>query len=742
VAKRGKALTRKITRKRALSYDRMAPNKRGVTALSEVNGRGAYQQRYAKTRALLENSMPKMTKAETQMYKRQLRKGRSPAQAAATVRMLRKSPTMKRNASPTKRSSVRKKTSRSATKTKTTKRVMKPNLKKDGKRVLKGDYIAQQMRKGRSKKEAENDWKLASGVYKRAKKRKNTPRTYGKGKGKFRALKARVGDKSRYTYYAKSKKGNTRKIPDYALMGYESSAEVTRIKRYGTDKEQATLRRRMQKLLDQRIRASRKAERRALAGQSWFSPNASDETITFEEYTKMKKNRASKASKAKRKPRKKTTARKGRTTKAKFIAAQKRKGRSAAQAQAAWDISHGKHKSKGGGKKSTAKRKRKSTTKSRSKGPSRAPVKSGKKATPAQRKARIRNLKKGCTKVRQMKANGKGAYKSKTSFVRSMKSKGLSHAQAENAYKLAKRSSGRKGKPMKANAVGAMYREELKNSFKYGAIVTGSFVVHRALMNLADKHLLSKVEALGTESVAPFRKSLAGLLVAAVGIPLTVRALPRNAGVAAAGMAASALLELVITGLKQAGQQEIVEAVSSYPNAEGYAQYSGMGSYYEFSPHEVYGAPMGGMGEFYETSYIPGLEQAAAGMHGGMSDVQGGQMLSQAAAGLQQMYANPMGEYYAYGADGIGEYESVPNATSGFGAIDDGIAPNLHSAEQALDVAEAAAGIGGMVHQAAAGFGDLPLEQTVQPSIRAMDIPDMPGGSRAGILAGGDGIFG
>jgi len=57
-------------------------------------------------------------------------------------------------------------------------------------------------------------------------------------------------------------------------------------------------------------------------------------------------------------------------------------------------------------------------------------------------------------------------------------------------------------------------------------------------------------------------------------------------------------------------------------------------------------------------------------------------------------------------------------------------------------VAEAAAGIGGMVHQAAAGFGDLPLEQTVQPSIRAMDIPDMPGGSRAGILAGGDGIFG
>lgn len=733
-----------------MSYDRMSPNRRGVTALSEVNGRGAYARRYAKTRALLEEKTP-MTKSD--FLRRQKAKGRSPKQAQNDWRIRQAGAKFRKNPpSPTKRSSIRKPTSRSAKKTPTKRSVMKPNLKKGGQRVLKSDYIEERIAAGRSPKQAANDWRLASGAHKKAKARKGKRRTYGKGK--YTALKARVGDKSRYTYKYKTKKGNTRDIPDWALMNYKSAAEVTRIKRFGTDRERATLRRRQQKLLDQRVRASRKAERQALAGTSWFSPNG--DAIPFEELNKMKKNRATKASKA-RKSKKKTAAKKGPMTKAKYIAARKRKGRSAAQAEADWK-GRQRLRALARGKKTTTRKsstKRKSSAKKKSTAKKRTykrvgPPKSSRpkkktarrtKQTPAQRRASTRNLKKACTKVRTMKANGRGAYKSKDSFVRSMKAKGLSQAQAVNAYKLAKRSASGK---MKANAVGAAYKEELKNSFKYGAIVTGSFVVHRFLTNMADQHVLSRFEYLSTSKIAPFRKVISGLVVAGIGIPLSVRLMNRHAGVAAAGMAASALYELVITGLKQAGMQEAVEAIGAYPNAPGYAQYSGMGSYYEYSPHQVYGAPMGGMGEFYETAYIPGLEQAAAGMHGGMSGAAGGQMLTQAAAGLQQMYANPMGEYYAYGADGIGEYESVPNATSGFGAIDDGIMPNLHSAEQSLDVAEAAAGLGGgeMLAQAAAGFGDLPLQQTVQPSIRAMDIPDQPGGSRAGILAGGDGIFG
>jgi hypothetical protein len=214
--------------------------------------------------------------------------------------------------------------------------------------------------------------------------------------------------------------------------------------------------------------------------------------------------------------------------------------------------------------------------------------------------------------------------------------------------------------------------------------------------------------------------------------------------VAAAGMAASLLYEVILTGLKKAKQPMLLEAVSAYPDAQGYPQYSGMGmgSYYTYDTHQVYGG-QGGMGSYYETQYVPGLEQAAAGM--------GQDVLMQAAAGmgapqLTQMYANPMGEYYATGAEGIGEYESYAAESGGGGGyIDDGIMPNTHSAEQMLDAAEAMYGVGNydnMLSQAAAGFGDLPLEQIVTPQIRAMDIPDEPGGSRAGILQGNDGIFG
>ena len=78
MAAKRKALTRKITRKQATSYDRMAPNKRGVTALSEVNGRGAYAERYAQTRRMLSNKKGSaMTKAK--FIAAQKRRGRGPA---------------------------------------------------------------------------------------------------------------------------------------------------------------------------------------------------------------------------------------------------------------------------------------------------------------------------------------------------------------------------------------------------------------------------------------------------------------------------------------------------------------------------------------------------------------------------------------------------------------------------------------------------------------------------------------
>lgn len=730
--KKGKALVRKVSRKRALSYDRMEPNRRGVTALSEINGKDAYSKRYRQARALLRNG-GRMAKKERELYEKQLEKGRTPKQAAAFVRMQ----MAKNGASVTPRSAIRRPTSKSAKKRPKTRRVMRPNLRTaSGEKLTKAEYIQQRIDANRTPAQAEQDYKLASGYYKKrdaGKFKKRKQRRYGKD-DEYKALKARVGDKDRWTYFYKTKQGNTRKIPDHALMGYESAAEIRRIENQGSDKEQERLRRRRQKLLDRRIRESRKAEERALAGAAWFSPNPStheSEVLTFEEWIDMKK-RGSRKKKAT--PNRSTRATGGKQA---FIRSQMAKGRSRSQAEATWKLTQARK----GGSKSTSRRGRKKT--------------SGRRKTTA-RRARIRNLKKACRKVSRMKANpGRHSMSGMKKNARGKKRSSKRTARRGKhtmPMKANRRRPRRKG--MRANQVGSNYRQELMNSFKFGAIVTGGFLTHRVLTNLVDTYALSKVDALQTGAIADFRKSISGLLVAAVGIPLTVRVLPRNAGVAAAGMAASYLYELILAGLKKANQPALLNAVSNYANAPGYPQYSGYGAYYTFKPHQVFNGHSG-LGEYYETQPTPGLEQAAAG-YGAMDPMMLTQaaagygqsepmMLTQAAAGMQQMAANQVGEYYAYdGMQGIGEYETVETNLAGFaGSMDDGVMPNLQSADQALDVSEAAAGLGEMhLSQAAAGFGDVPLQSTVSPTIRALDIPDHPGGSRAGLFQGGDGIFG
>jgi hypothetical protein len=784
----------------------MSPNKRGVTAISEINGAGSYERRYAKTRRMLQNdaaddraaadrelaklekagkigtaaykraqdafekadradnlarakarakrkrdkakkdeSMAKNSSWEGSLYNRQIKRGRTPAQARATVRMVKGA---KKNAAPKRRSSGTSGTRRASgtSGTRSARRYppdparpssgYKPNLKRAGARVTKSQFVSEQLGRGRSKKQAEAAWKLASGYYSKARKAKRKqPRTYGKGQ--YRALTARAGSKKKGTYFYRTKNGHVRKIPDHALLGYKSAREMSQVYRAGTDTQRERLSKRLQALYDRREKAADRAASRARKGSAWFSPNAGDETILeLEEWQQMQRN-------ASRKKRKTTKRRAKRAT---------RNPRGA-----------GKRDSKGRFIKKRATRKKTATTKRRT--TRKATTKRRASTTKRRASAKRRTSKRKTTTRRKKigfaamtkKARCEAARKGGRKTARKTRKPGRRKAPCKTAYKrnakgsylaLRKKATAnpkRKTKrTYKRNATGAAYKAELKNAFKYGLIVTAGYVGHRVLTNLADKHLMSKIGYLNEGAAAPYRKLLTGALVAAVGVPLTVRVLPKHAGVAAAGIAASFLHGLIVEAFTMAKQPELVEAVSNYPNAPGYAQYSGYGSYYEFSPHQVYGG-QSGYGEFYETQPIPGLEQAAAGY--GQADPYG-QMLTQAAAGygnLTQMYANEsVGEYYAYGAEGIGEYESAPAAGGPAGYTYDGIQPNLNSAEQMLDVAEAAAGFGNdMLTQAAAGFGsDIPLQSTVDPSIRAMNIPDMPGGSRAGILAGGDGIFG
>ena len=669
MAAKRKALTRKITRKRALSYDRMAPNARGVTALSEINGPGAYRRRYQATRELIENGGRGMytTKQRSAM------KRMSPARRKAFKAMLDRAPSTSELRTNRGKKSRTKRRAAAAT----------PNL-----------------RRGKTRRKAA--------------KKAARPRTYGKGR--FRALKGRIGPKRVRTYMYRTKRGKVRHIPEYAVLGYRSPKEM--IRRSSTAKGAAAYVKREDRLKASRERSAERIGARVRAGRYPFTPNRG-EVLSYEEW-KMQANA--------KKRKKKTSKRRRKAGKKRGFAAMTKAKRREIAAK--------------GGRAAGRKRKRRGVKRAGGRPAARrAPSRrrGGRKMSKtARRRLAIRHLKKACVKVRRMKSNRKGAFEAnrrrrKRSYSSNRRRYGRARAGAMTRYVDNRRRKGGRRR-YRRNVSGAAFKTELMNAFKYGLIVTGGYIVHRAATNLLDKHVLSKVEALSTGTIGEYRKLISGLVVALVGVPLTVRVLPTHAGVAAAGIAASLLHGLIVTALQKAEQPELLEAVSAYPDAPGRA-WSGYGSYYEYSPHQVfnsgYGGDGGGYGEYFETQPTPGLEQAAAGF----------------GAGLQQMYANPMGEYYAYGLEGVGEYETMPSAGPAMAEpyIDNGIMPNLHAAEQALNVAEAAAGFGNgpeMLTQAAAGFGDLPLQSTVEPMIRAMDIPDEPGGSRAGILAGGDGIFG
>jgi hypothetical protein len=149
----------------------------------------------------------------------------------------------------------------------------------------------------------------------------------------------------------------------------------------------------------------------------------------------------------------------------------------------------------------------------------------------------------------------------------------------------------------------------------------------------------------------------------------------------------------------------------------GYGEYMEMGPVQRISGYGSYGDMQAAAGY--------GDMQAAAG-YGDM----------QAAAGYGDLQAAAgMGEFFSTGVSGYGEYmETGTSGIGAYGVTDEGIAPDLRSAEWALSVAEATSGIG--------GFGDVGTISTVNPSDMALPVTDVPQGMRTGILEGGDGIFG
>jgi hypothetical protein len=283
---------------------------------------------------------------------------------------------------------------------------------------------------------------------------------------------------------------------------------------------------------------------------------------------------------------------------------------------------------------------------------------------------------------------------------------------------------------------------------RVGGAVTVGFVAQKAMTHLlADTGILDKLP--GADN---YKNTYAGLLTAALGVPIFAKVAPGESKLIGSGIGAGFLHTALVDMLNAFGQGDIADYLGNYANAEGNPQYSGYGSYYEFAPHQVYS----GTGEYYETGggmsgfgqmSANQLTQAAAGygaspqIYQAAAAYPGVPQLYQDAAGMGAapvltQAAAGVGEYIVNGGKGIGEYEEVVPQYSAPTHTDEGISPDLTSAERALSVAEAAAGVG--------AFGDnqVPLQSTVYPTGSPEAIPDMPGGSRAGTFAGNNGVFG
>lgn len=730
--KKAKGLTRPISRKQARSYDRVRPNpgnrpRLGVTHLAEINGPGAYEARYRATRDLLKNAeAPELYTAK----QRAAMKKMSPARKAAFKRMLDRAPAIenvrrrKKRASPNRRRKRRATPNRRGFVSVPAQITSKPEPKARRTKARR-KKAARKRKLTKAERRAIALRNLRKAHRKRGTRMKRGRQTRSYGKGKYRALRARYGPRSRWTYKSATKKGRVRDIPDFALLGFKSAAAMRKVYAKGSEKQRAALSRKTQRLYERRERDAEKAATRIRAGRGLFTPNA-DDALSYEEWEEMRPN-------ARRK--KSTKKRRKKLTKAQRATISRRNLKKARAAR---------RRGKG-----TAKRKSKRT---RTRATRR---RGGRKLTRKQRRAiAMRNLAKahakrgrgGKRKVRRKRrkarrvtgkklvvyVSNRRRTRRRRSYKRNQGAYHVNRGYSTNRRRVRRRKSYRRNQG---------FMMELTSALKLGALVTAGFASHRALTHVIDMYGLSKIEALNTGAIAPYRGILSGLIGAGLGIGITMLLPLRDAKApVAAGMAASFIHGALVTALGAAGASEAASYLSAYPDASGRAY----GSYYTFKPHQVYA----GMGSYYEIPQPysgfgqPMLSQAAAGYGASPMLTQaaagyGNPMLTQAAAGYG---AGPMvtqaaagtGEYVAWGVQGVGEYDEMPVTTMPF-ATDEGVYPNLHSAEQALSVAEASAGV---------GSPEIPLQSTVNPTMIADPIGDIPGGSRAGVFQGGDGIFG
>lgn len=234
---------------------------------------------------------------------------------------------------------------------------------------------------------------------------------------------------------------------------------------------------------------------------------------------------------------------------------------------------------------------------------------------------------------------------------------------------------------------------------KTGALVFSGFLSHRVLTNLASDHLLGDV-MVDNAQFQQWKKPLVGAGVLLVGVPLAGAVAKKQAIEIGAGMFASFLQTAIVTTFNVLGSPTAANAVAGYSNSRAYAlrgtrRRRGIGQQRHAQSIMPKYTPVRAAGQYSQAAAGTGWEQAAAGQ------------FQQAAAGeyfaAQQgtgEYFAATGEYFApQGMKGVGAYEPAGQLAMQASAgtqqvIRDGLRPDS-DLDRALDVAEAAAGVGG-----------------------------------------------
>jgi hypothetical protein len=632
--------------------------------------------------------------------------------------------------------------------------------KKRGKRKLAGAA------------KAAHERRIASGKRPAKRTKKGHRRAPHAGRG---LLSVKIGGKTFRTYMVKGKGGKVVHVPRYKLLGFKSERALQKVLQGSDEKKAERISKKLQAIYRKRAKAADRVKKHG----DVFTPNA--RKVSYEDWSAntMEANKR-RGRKGKGKSRKSgrghsKSSRRAAAKRAAETRKLKRAKRSAAARKAARTRKRHHAERSASSRKGRKHAKRGTSKRKAGKGRHRSRSAAGKarwKAMSAAKKAKV------LAALRRGRAKKGGHRKGKGSSKRYAKnhSAALANYTSNSSRAVANRRRHhhrRNGKKFTMNGFG----ESVKVALESGAVATAGFIAHRGIGWLLSEKLLSTMSVFadaststtGTAgSMAPYRRIVAGIVVGGAGIVLAEKAMPKQATMLAAGIVVSLLQQVIVTALGQVAPA-YVPAVSGYG---GYGDRSGkafkvfpggigrpMGEYFLTGQNGYGRAPMGeyfltganGFGASERAARRPrhiaqagygGISQAAAGFGQPISQAAAGYgAISQAAAGMGSpmlsQAAAGVGEYFLTGASGIGEYETVqPSGMSAAATVtDEGIqGGDTNAAERALNIAEGVAGV--------SDENGIGVQSIVDPTDVAVPVNDEPGGSRAGILAGQEGIFG